>query len=172
MRPQDIPGFIYRGAIVSVDGKEETVRDFSLETPLINGRPIKGALSLYLKFNGGLSLEYDLRRVREIPGKLPAFIHEGARLFLKHPVPKGAKKRPLMAAANGEWEITGHHFEKNGDSQRLRLTLKRPGTRDAILSVPFNPRTMTSCPPDPSIPVYALRNDLVVGKPPALKPRK
>ncbi|MEZ0226756.1 MAG: hypothetical protein ACAH83_19520 [Alphaproteobacteria bacterium] len=177
MRAKDIPDFIFRGAIISVDGCEETVKEFSLQTPLINGRPIKGAQSLYIELKSGVALEYDIRRVREIPGKLPEFIHEGAQIFVKDPIPKDKEGAHWATAANGAWEITNFHVEK--DTGKLRLMLKRPWVPGkGILSRHFNPRTMTAMLKDPDAPiapvtpVYELENDISVGKPLVLKIRQ
>ncbi|TAL35294.1 MAG: hypothetical protein EPN97_07480 [Alphaproteobacteria bacterium] len=173
MRPQDIPDFIFRGAIIAVDGQEETVTDFSLQTPIVGGHPVKGALSLYLEFKSGLALEYDIRRVREIPGRLPEFIREGAHIFCKDKLPKDKEKARTIEAANGEWEVTNFHYEK--DTGKFRLMLKRPWVPGkGILSRHFNPRTMTPLPPGaetPSVvtPVYELENDISVRKPLVLK---
>jgi hypothetical protein len=173
MRPQDIPDFIFRGAVLSVDGREQTIRDFSLQTPLVNGQPVRGAQSLFLAFADGSTLEYDPGRVREIPGRLPAFIYEGARIFCKDPVPRNAANARFIKAANGEWEVAAFHFEKDEDDGRgrLRLSLKRPGQQKAILSRHFNGRTMTPCLVDPAVPVYELQNDLAVRRPLMLKRR-
>jgi hypothetical protein len=176
MRAKDIPDFIFRGAIISVDGREETVKDFSLQTPLINGRAVKGAQSLYLEFKSGLSLEYDVSRIKEVPGKLPEFIYEGAMIFCKDPAPKDEEGARWATAANGAWEITNYHFEKDGNIQRLRLLMKRPWVPGkGILSRHFNPRTMTPMLEEPETsaaevaPVYELQSDLAVKKPLILK---
>lgn len=176
MRAKDIPDFIFRGAIISVDGREETVKDFSLQTPVINGRAVKGAQSLYLAFKSGVALEYDVSRVKEIPGKLPEFIFEGAMIFCKDAIPKDKEGAHWATAANGAWEITNYHFEKDGNIQRLRLLMKRPWVPGkGILSRHFNPRTMTSmldeppAPPVEIVPVFELQNDITVKKPLVLK---
>jgi hypothetical protein len=173
MRAEDIPDFIYRGAIVSVDGREEVVKEFSLQAPVISGRPVKGAQSLYLEFASGLAMEYDVGRIREIPDMAPGFIKIGARIFCKDPVPANVPNANMLRAANGEWEIVNFHFEtrQEDNERRLRLFLKRPGMKEGILSREFNPRTITPCHPDPLVPVYQLPNDLAVGKPLALRPR-
>lgn len=173
MRPQDIPEFIYRGAVVSVDGREQTVKDFSLQTPAIAARATRNAKVLHLAFGDGSSLEYDPGRVKEIPGKLPSFIYEGARIFCKDPVPRNAANARFIKAANGEWEVTGFHFEKDEEDgkSRLRLLLKRPGQQKAILSRHFNARTMTPCLVEPATPVYELQSDLQIRRPLVLRRR-
>lgn len=176
MRAKDIPDFIFRGAIIAVDGREETVKEFSLQTPVINGRPVKGAQSLYIELKSGLALEYDIRRVREIPGRLPEFIYEGAMIFCKDPIPKDKEGAQWATAANGAWEVTSYHFEKEWKTPKLRLLLKRPWVPGkGILSRHFNPRTMTpllkdpEAPVAPVTPVYELENDISVKKPLVLK---
>jgi hypothetical protein len=177
MRAKDIPEFIFRGAIIAVDGREETIKDYSLQTPVINGRPVKGAQSLYIELKSGLALEYDISRVREIPGRLPEFIYEGAQIFCKDPIPKDKAAARWANAANGAWEVTNFHFEK--DTGKLRLMLKRPWVPGkGILSRHFNPRTMTQMlkdpdtPPAPVTPVYELEYDISVKKPLVLKIRQ
>ena len=176
MRAKDIPDFIFRGAIVAVDGREETVKEFSLQTPVINGRAVKGAQSLYLEFKSGAAMEYDVSRVKQIPGKLPEFIFEGAMLFVKDPIPKDENGAKWATAANGAWEITKCHVEKDGNIERLRLLMKRPWVPGpGVLSRHFNPRTMTPMPESPenpkaaATPVYELESDLRVSKPIVLK---
>ena len=176
MRAKDIPDYIFRGAIIDVDGREETVKELSLQTPAISGRPVRGAQVLYLEFKSGRKMEYDISRVREIPGKAPDFIYEGAMIFCKDPIPKDAGGARWANAANGAWEVTKFHAENDRGVTRLRLLLKRPWVPGpGILSRHFNPRTMTPMVDGPGIaeapetPAYELENDIQVGRPLVLK---
>lgn len=175
MRPEEIPEFIYRGAVVSVDGREQTVKEFSLQTPL--GAPAKRGPCLYLEFASGLALEYNDVRVKEIPDRAPDFMRVGGHLFIKDPPSKNPNEERFRKAGNGEWEITHFHFEKDDDGeQKIRVVLKRPWVpgNKGVLSRHFNPRTMTPvgddfAAPAPLVPVYELQNDISVKKPIVLK---
>ncbi len=179
MRAKDIPEFIFRGAIVDVDGREETVKEFSLQTPLINGRPARSGQCLYLEFKSGAKMEYDARHVREIPGMVPEFLREGAHIFCKDPPSKNKNEDRFRKAGNGEWEIVRVVPDKDEDDgqQRLRLLLKRPWVSGSwVVSRHFNSRTMTPIPSGqgtsaPETPVYELQNDIRVNKPIVLRPR-
>ena len=176
MLPKDIPDFIFRGNILAVDGSEETVKDYSLVDRRVGGRFASMEQDLYLEFKSGLTMIYDASRVKKIPGKAPEFIFEGAMVFCRDPLPKDASGARFTNAANGTWEITHFHFEKEGKEERLRLLMKRPWVPGpGILSRHFNARTMTPVPDGPEIPrspetpAFELENDLRVRKPLVLK---
>ncbi|HYD17706.1 MAG TPA: hypothetical protein VEF76_04420, partial [Patescibacteria group bacterium] len=82
MEAKDIPGFIFRGAVLSVDGQEQVLRDYSLERPVVNGRITRDDV-LYLRFKSGREMEYDPKRVQEIPGRIPDFLKPGKKIFLR-----------------------------------------------------------------------------------------
>jgi hypothetical protein len=179
VRAEDIPEFIFRGAVVAVNGREETVKEFSLLTPVTNTRGRgKPEPCLYIEFRNGLCMEYDAGKIREIPGRVPDFIHEGARIFCKDPPSKKPTEDRFRTAGNGEWEVVRFNVGKDDDGkQRLRLLLKRPWVPgDAILSRHFNPRTMTPIPGGqgtavPPVPIYELQNDISVKKPLVFRPK-
>jgi hypothetical protein len=167
---------IFRGAVVSVDGQEEIVRDYAwkdrYETPTTI--VLKG--DLVIEFKSGRKEIYDARRIEEIPGVPPEFIYEGAMIFIKDPPSLNPDENRFREAGNGAWEITHWHFEKEDGEENIRLLLKRPWQEGkGFLSRHFNSRTMTELKDHPDIPkarktpVYELADDLQVKKPLVLK---
>jgi hypothetical protein len=176
MRARDIPDYIFRGSILSVDGQERVLKDFSLRVPEAPaqapppGRYRAPKKVLVLEFRDMAPMEYDPARVREIPGKMPEFIREGRKIFCRDP--ENSENR-FARALNGEWEILSAYFEKeNGVDLRLRLALQRgQGTKHIVISRIFNSRTMTPSPADERALVEA-QKDVTANRPYVLKPRK
>ena len=173
MTPQEIPEFIFRGAVLNVKGREETVVSLSLETPVVtakNGlRQVAPDQVLYLKFKSGLEMEYDSNRVFEIPGRAPDFIHKGARIFCRSTPGPNKRGAGFSTALNGVWEVASHKI-KSGE---LQVVLKRPsvdGGGDVYLSRAFNAKSMFPVSPDSPLPMetpaYQLENPVPVRKSP------
>ena len=178
MKAKDIPEFIFRGAVLSVDGREEVVSQLSLERPVHKGIPGPEDV-LYLKFKSGVELEYSAARVKEIPGKPPEFIYKGAKIFCKYPVEGSAAAKSFSAAVNGIWEVSSFHYgrEINPGERKLIVTLSRPaGKTTASMSRAFNSAAMFPAEPDAPLPqqtpVYQLEKSLHVRRHPVrFKPK-
>ncbi len=178
MKAKDIPEFIFRGAVLSVDGKEEVVSQLSLERPVHKGIPGPEDV-LYLKFKSGLALEYSAARVQEIPGKPPEFIYKGAKIFCKYPVEGNAAAKSFSVAVNGIWEVASFHYGRDADPahRKLIVTLSRPaGKTTASISRAFNSAAMFPAEPSSPLPrqtpVYQLDKNLSVRRHPVrFKPK-
>jgi hypothetical protein len=150
MRSDEIPPFIFRGAVLSVDGAEKVLRDFSLERPVVNGRIARDDV-LYLRFKSGVEMEYDAKRVAEIPGRIPDFLKPGEKIFLRETLADAFAK-----ATNGVWQIDSVSAKQEGG---IRLVLKRAADRpdkpNAIVRISrtFNSDTMSAIGRDEPVPV-------------------
>ncbi len=151
MKPDEIPSFIFRGAVLSVDGAEQVVKDLSLERPVVNGRIVRDDV-LYLRFKSGLEMEYNAKRVAEIPGRIPDFLKPGEKIFLRETLTDN-----FARASNGVWQIDSVSAKADG---HIRLVLKRaaedrPDKPNAIarISRTFNSETMSATGSDAPVPV-------------------
>jgi len=150
MLPEEIPPFIFRGAVLSVDGAEQSVREFSLERPLVNGRIARDDV-LYLRFRSGLEMEYDPKRVAEIPGRIPDFLKPGEKIFLREMLTDA-----FARATNGVWQIDRVSAKKDAD---IKLVLKRVEDRtdkkNVIIRITrtFNGDTMSAVGREEPVPL-------------------
>lgn len=150
MLPDEIPPFIFRGAVLSVDGGEQVVRDLSLERPIVNGRIAREDV-LYLRFKSGVEMEYDPKRVAEIPGRIPDFLKPGEKIFLRETLTDA-----FARATNGVWQIDSVSAKQEAG---IRLVLKRPADRPdkpgAIMRISrrFNSDTMSAVGRDEAVPL-------------------
>lgn len=150
MLPDEIPSFIFRGAVLSVDGAEQVVKDLSLERPVVNRRIARDDV-LYLRFKSGLEMEYDAKRVAEIPGRIPDFLKPGEKIFLRETLTDAFAK-----ATNGVWQIDSVSAKLDGD---IRLVLKRAADRPdkpnatAFISRTFNSDTMSAVGRNEPVPL-------------------
>jgi len=174
MKADEIPEFLFRGAVVRVDGKKEVVSQLSLERPVHKGLPGPHDV-LYLKFKSGLELEYKPERVEEIPGQPPEFIYEGAKIFCKYPPESSMPGKAFSNAMNGVWEVSS--FGVRAD-KKLNVVLKRPtgGKNNMYLSRTFNSNAMFPVFGDAEVPkmtpAYALEKPTRVRKSPVrFKPK-
>lgn len=176
MKKVDIPDFIYRGAIIDADGVAETVKDFSLQVPVVDGRRLDIQV-LYLKFDSGKDMVFDPKRVKEIPGQAPEFLKVGAKIFCRDLSQNN--NDAYSRATAGEWTVAGVHREDNDSGSKLRLMLRRPvdgnPRKYMTISRHFNARTMTPVKDgsEPDLPLaYELQENLTVRKPLIFKPKK
>ncbi|MDE1152730.1 MAG: hypothetical protein PW788_09360 [Micavibrio sp.] len=174
MKADEIPEFLFRGAVVSVDGRQQVVSQLSLERPVHKGIPGPHDV-LYLKFKSGLELEYQKDRVREIPGKPPEFIYQGAKIFCKYPPESKVPGKSFSTAVNGVWEVSSFNFRAD---KKLSVVLKRPtgGKSHMFLSRTFNSKAMFPVNADAEVPkmtpAYQLEKDTRVRKVPVrFKPK-
>jgi hypothetical protein len=168
MKSDDIPDFIFRGAVVSVDGREETVKDFSLQVPFVAGRRMDSVL--YLAFKSGKDMVYEAARVKEIPGSVPDFLKVGAKIFCRDLSEN--KNDAFSRATAGEWTVAAIHRHDNDHGTSLKLMLRRAVDNNPrkymTISRQFNAKTMTpvndSSEPDLP-PSYELLENLTVRRP-------
>jgi hypothetical protein len=144
----DIPGFIFPGAVVAVHGREETVKDYALK----DGR-------LELHFRDGSMIDYNPDDVRRIPGRIPDFIREGAKLRVN----MGSAARRHMMPPVLDWTISsfGLVTHANGE-ETISLTLK-VGKPPQFCMHDFDPRVMTPVEADEKPP--ALEKPISVSRP-------
>jgi|GEM_PF-1423625 len=165
MREKDIPEFLFRGAIVSVDGVEKVVKDLCLAIPEDSPKFDLDAQVLVLQFKSGEIVQYDPNRVEEVHGRAPDFIRVGAEIFWR-------ETRSDMKQYNGVWKIESYEVGKDplrGDPHtKVELSLKRQeGQRSTYLRRAFNANTMypvKADAPEPDLP-GALKKSLKVLKP-------
>lgn len=173
MKKVEIPDFIYRGAIVDADGCAETVKDFSVQVPLVGGKPLDMQV-LYLKFNSGKDMVFDAKRVREIPGQAPEFLKVGAKIFCRDLSQNN--NDAFSRATAGEWTVAAVHRHDSDHGTSLKLMLRRPvdgnPRKYMTISRQFNAKTMTPVNDgsEPDLPPsYELLENLTVRKPIVLK---
>lgn len=106
MTPDDIPDFLFRGAIVSVDGVERVLKDLCLAIPEDSQRFRKEDEVLVLQFKDGLITQYDPERVKEVHGRAPDFIRTGEQIFWR-------EERRDMQKYNGVWDIESYTVTKD-----------------------------------------------------------
>ncbi|MDP2206297.1 MAG: hypothetical protein Q8K65_08330 [Alphaproteobacteria bacterium] len=172
MKPEDIPKFIYRGAIIDVDGQEQTVRDFCLARK--DRHPLSEEI-LVIQTKSGDIVEYDPMRVQEVHGRAPDFIRVGAEIFWR-------ETRSDMTKYNGVWTVESYEVGKDpikGDPHtKVELSLaKRDGSKSTYLRRAFNAETMYPVKPDaqPGRLAHILQRDISVLKPATIRrtpPRK
>ncbi|MEZ0259930.1 MAG: hypothetical protein ACAH80_02915 [Alphaproteobacteria bacterium] len=155
--PRKLSEFLFRGADVRVDGREETI----MELEKRNSGPGKG---LTLHFVSGRSVKYSQRTVKPIPGRIPEFIQEGAKLRVtdrkagRHGMP------PVL-----DWTISSFEMVKEGNRRpRLRLVLK-VGSAPTVCIRDFNAATMVPVNYDPK-PAETKQTITVRNKPLQFKP--
>jgi hypothetical protein len=173
MKKIDIPDFIYRGAIINADGCAETVKDFSLQVPIVGGKRLDVQV-LYLKFASGKDMVFDARRVKEIPGQAPEFLKVGAKIFCRDLSQNN--NDAYSRATAGEWTVASVHREDKDSGTSLRLMLRRAvegnPRKYMTISRHFNSKTMTpvndNAEPDLP-PAYELQESLTVRRPIVLK---
>lgn len=130
--------FLFRGADVMVDGREETI----MELEKRNSGPGKG---LTLHFVSGKSVKYNERKVKPIPGRIPEFIEVGAKLRVTDP--KGGRRHGMPPVL--DWTIAGYEMVKEGNRRpRLQLTLKI-GSAPTVCVRDFNGASMAPVNYDP-----------------------
>jgi hypothetical protein len=131
--------FLFRGADVRVDGREETIQDLEKR----NRGPNKG---LILHFESGRSVKYDPRIVKRIWGRVPPFIEVGAKLRVTDP--KGGRRHGMPPVL--EWTISSYEIVKEKNRRpRLSLTLK-VGTPPHYSMRDFNAASMVPVNYDPT----------------------
>jgi hypothetical protein len=129
--------FLFRGADVMVEGREETI----MELEKRNSGPGKG---LTLHFVSGKSIKYHPRKVKTIPGRIPEFIQEGAKLRVTNRKAGRHGMPPVL-----DWTISSFEMVKEGNRRpRLCLTLK-VGTPSRYCMCDFNAATMVPVNYDP-----------------------
>lgn len=173
MKPEDIPKFIYRGALIDVDGQEHTVRDFCLARK--DRHPLSEEI-LVIQTKSGEIIEYHPDRVQEVHGRAPDFIRVGAEIFWR-------ETRADMKEYNGVWKIESYEVGKDplrGDPHtKVELSLaRRDGSKSTYLRRAFNAETMYPVKPDaqPGRLAHILQRDVTVLKlskirrPPQRKP--
>lgn len=166
MKPEDIPPFIYRGAVIEIDGQEQTVRDFCLARKEKN---FSAPEILVIQTKSGDIVEYDPQRVKEIHGRAPDFIRVGAEIFWR-------ENRADMTQYNGVWKIEAYEVGKDplrgGPHTKVELSLSRKeGQTSTYLRRAFNAETMHPIRPDaqPGRLAHILQRDISVLKPPTIK---
>lgn len=166
MKPEDIPSFLYRGAIIEVDGKEQTVRDFCLARKEKN---FSAPEVLVIQTKAGDIVEYSPERVKEVHGRAPDFIRVGAEIFWR-------ETRADLAKYNGVWKIEGYQVGKDllrgAPYTQVELSLAREnGAKTTYLSKVFNAETMHPVRSDaqPEKLSHILQRDLSVLKPATIR---
>jgi len=162
MKPEDIPSFIYRGAIIEVDGQEHTIRDFCLARK--DRHPLSEEM-LVIQTKSGDIVEYTPERVREVHGRAPDFIRVGAEIFWR-------ETRADMKKYNGVWKIEAYEVGKDplkGEPHtKVELSLARKeGQTSTYLRRAFNAETMHPVKSDarPGRLAHILQRDISVLKP-------
>lgn len=162
MKPEEIPSFIYRGAIISIDGEEHTVRDFCLARKEKN---FSAPEILVIQTKAGDIVEYDPERVKQVHGRAPDFIRVGAEIFWR-------ENRADMTHYNGVWKIESYEVGKDplkGEPHtKVELSLsRRNGAKSTYLRRAFNAETMHPVKPDstPGRLAHILQRDISILKP-------
>jgi len=140
MKPEDIPDFLFRGAIVSVDGAERVLKDLCLAIPQDSTRFRKEDEVLVLQFKDGLIVQYDPERIKEVHGCAPDFIRVGERIFWR-------EERRDMQKYNGVWEIESYKVAQDElyglPKTQVDLSLRqKTNNTTTYLTQKFNAKTM------------------------------
>jgi hypothetical protein len=140
VKPEDIPDFLFRGAIVSVDGVERVLKDLCLAIPEDSPRFRKEDQVLVLQFKDGLIVQYDPDRVKEVHGCAPDFIRAGEKIFWR-------AERGDMQKYNGVWEIEAYRVVRDEcqglPKTQVELSLRRKkDATSTYLTQKFNAKTM------------------------------
>ena len=175
MKKIDIPDFIYRGAIVDAEGCAETVKDFSIQVPIVDGKRLDIQV-LYLQFKSGKNMVFDTKSGKEIPGQAPDFLKVGAKIFCRDLSQNN--NDAYSRATAGEWTVASVHREDKDSGTSLRLMLRRAvdgnPRKYMTISRHFNSKTMTASNDngEPDLPpAYELQESLTVRKPIVFKPK-
>lgn len=137
---EEIPDFLFRGAIVSVDGVERVLKDLCLAIPENNAHFRKEDEVLVLQFKDGLIMQYDPERIQEVHGRAPDFIRVGEQIFWR-------EERRDMQKYNGVWEIESYKVAKDElrglPKTQVDLSLRQKNnTTTTYLTQKFNAKTM------------------------------
>lgn len=166
MKPEDIPKFIYRGAIIEVDGEEQVVRDFCLARK--DRHPLAEEI-LVIQTKAGDIVEYDPLRVQQVHGRPPDFVRVGAEIFWR-------ENSGDMKKYNGVWKIEAYEVGKDplkGEPHtKVELSLTRKdGNTSTYLRRAFNSETMYPVKPDaqPGRLAHILQRDISVLKPATIR---
>lgn len=140
MRDEEIPDFLFRGAIVSVDGEERVLKDLCLAIPEDSARFRKEDEVLVLQFKDGLIVRYDPERIKEVNGRAPDFIRVGAQIFWR-------EEQRDRQKYNGVWEIESYKVTKDElyglPKTQVDLSLRRKNNATTTyLTQKFNAKTM------------------------------
>lgn len=140
MKSEDIPDFLFRGAIVSVDGVERVLKDLCLAIPEDSARFRKQDEVLVLQFKDGLIVQYDPERIKEVHGRAPDFIRVGEQIFWR-------EERRDMQKYNGVWEIESYKVTKDElrglPKTQVDLSLRQKNnSTTTYLTQKFNAKTM------------------------------
>lgn len=140
MTPEEIPDFLFRGAIVSVDGVERVLKDLCLAIPEDSQRFRKEDEVLVLQFKDGLITQYDPERIKEVHGRAPDFIRAGEQIFWR-------EERRDMQKYNGVWDIESYTVTKDElrglPKTQVNLSLRqKTNSTTTYLTQKFNAKTM------------------------------
>lgn len=140
MTRDEIPDFLFRGAIVSVDGVERVLKDLCLAIPEDSQRFRKEDEVLVLQFKDGLIAQYDPERMKEVHGRAPDFIRTGDQIFWR-------EERRDMQKYNGVWDIESYTVTKDElrglPKTQVNLSLRQKNnSTTTYLTQKFNAKTM------------------------------
>ncbi len=140
MKHEEIPDFLFRGAIVSVDGVERVLKDLCLAIPEDSARFRKEDEVLVLQFKDGLITQYDPERIKEVHGRAPDFIRVGAQIFWR-------EERRDRQKYNGVWEVESYKVTKDSlyglPKTQVDLSLRQKNNATTTyLTEKFNAKTM------------------------------
>lgn len=174
MKPDKIPDFLFRGAIVNVDGVEKVLKDLCFAIPEDSPHFHKEDEVLVLQFKDGQITQYDPERVKEVHGRAPDFIRVGEEIFWR-------EERSDMKKYNGVWKIESYKVDKHAlyglPKTQVDLSLRQvKGNTTTYLTRTFNAKTMFPVKNDKDaanddLPAL-LQKELKVLKPIQLKAKK
>ena len=174
MKPENIPDFLFRGAIVAVDGVEKVLKDLCLAIPEDSTHFRKEDEVLVLQFKDGQIAQYDPERIKEVHGRAPDFIRVGAEIFCR-------EDRSDLKKYNGVWKIESYKVDKHAlyglPKTQVDVSLRQTrGNTTTYLTRTFNAKTMFPVKNDndaanDDLPAL-LQKELKVLKPIQLKNKK
>lgn len=149
------PDFIFKNAVVIIDGKREVVKDTYITSSGGNHHYATDELMLRLK-GGKKDVMFDYDKVKQPQGTLPDFIAKGAKI-------------EIQGTGAGAWEIRNFHFEQREVEPAPRLVLQLFREDQGHLRREFNDKTMSPVvvvpPPVPEVPKIQLIKKIVLKKP-------
>lgn len=140
MKPENVPDFLFRGAIVEVDGVEKVLKDLCFAIPEDSPHFRREDEVLVLQFKDGQITPYDPERIKEVQGRAPDFIRVGAEIFCR-------EERADQKKYNGVWKIESYKVDKHAlyglPKTQVDLSLRQTnGSTTTYLTRTFNAKTM------------------------------
>lgn len=146
------PDFIFKNAVVMVDGKREVVKDFFITSSSDNHHYVTNQLMLRFKSSNNF-VTFDSKKIKQPQGTLPDFIAKGAKIL-------------MQGTGTEAWEIRNFHFEQRDVEPEPRLVLQLFREDQGHLRREFDDKMMSAVvvvPPE--VPKVQLMKKIVLKNP-------